>query len=58
MRIGYACLTVGVPNTELKNCMLRNANISRLVEITGTNLNSLENMIDYNIIQQYTFVSY
>ena len=49
MRIGYACLTVGVRNTELKKCMLRNANIPRLVEITEHNLNSLENMVDYNI---------
>lgn len=49
MRIGYACLTVGMRNTELKKCMLRNANIPRLIEITEHNLNSLENMIDYNI---------
>ncbi len=49
MRIGYACLTVGVRNTELKKCMLRNSNIPRLIEITEHNLNSLENMIDYNI---------
>lgn len=49
MSIGYACLTVGVPNTNLKSCMLKNASEDRLLELISHNLNSLENIIDYNI---------
>ncbi|MBU4539940.1 MAG: UV DNA damage repair endonuclease UvsE [Firmicutes bacterium] len=49
MRIGYACLTVGVPNTELKTCLLKNASDEKLTELIRHNLNALENMVDYNI---------
>ncbi|WP_373481981.1 UV DNA damage repair endonuclease UvsE [Acetobacterium sp.] len=49
MRIGYACLTIGVPNTELKTCLLKNASDEKLTELIKHNLNALENMIDYNI---------
>ncbi|AWW27646.1 UV DNA damage repair endonuclease UvsE [Acetobacterium sp. KB-1] len=49
MRIGYACLTVGVPNTELKTCLLKNVTDEKLTELIKHNLNALENMIDYNI---------
>lgn len=47
--IGYACLTVGVPNTDQKSCMLKNASQEKLTELIAYNLNSLENIIDYNI---------
>lgn len=49
MSIGYACLTVGVPFTDMKNCVLKNASDARLSELIAHNLNSLENIIDYNI---------
>ena len=49
MSIGYACLTIGVQNTDLKSCMIKNASNSKLTELIAHNLNSLENMIDYNI---------
>ncbi len=49
MRIGYACLTVNVPNTDIKRCRLKNANDERLADIIGHNLNSLENTLDYNM---------
>ena len=49
MNIGYACLTVGVPNTDQKSCMLKNASKEKLLELISYNLNSLENIIDYNI---------
>jgi len=49
MNIGYACLTVGVPDTDQKSCMLKNANKEKLLELISYNLNSLENIIDYNI---------
>ncbi|ABR46370.1 UV-endonuclease UvdE [Alkaliphilus metalliredigens QYMF] len=52
MSIGYACLTVGVENTDQKSCMLKNASESRLSEIVAYNLSALENIIDYNIKNQ------
>lgn len=48
MKIGYACLTVGVPNTEFNTCLLKNASDEKLIELIKHNLNSLENMIEYN----------
>lgn len=49
MNIGYACLTIGVPYTNYKSCMLKNANEENLLQLISYNLNSLENVIDYNI---------
>ncbi|OOM76854.1 UV DNA damage endonuclease [Clostridium puniceum] len=49
MSIGYACLTIGVPNTNLKSCTAKNANEDKLLQLILHNLNSLENIIDYNI---------
>lgn len=49
MSIGYACLTIGVPNTNLKSCTAKNANEEKLLELISHNLNSLENIIEYNI---------
>lgn len=48
MSIGYACLTVGVPNTDIKSCMLKNADDKKLAQLIEHNLSSLRNMIDYN----------
>ena len=50
MRIGYACLTVGVPATDQKSCRMKNATEARLKELISHNIKSLENIIDYNII--------
>ena len=49
MKIGYACLTVGVPRANLKSCIMKNANEENLLNIIEHNLNSLNNIIDYNI---------
>ena len=49
MRIGYACLTVGVPNTGFKTCRKANATEEKLKELINFNLTSLEKLIDYNI---------
>ncbi|BCZ47819.1 hypothetical protein psyc5s11_38860 [Clostridium gelidum] len=49
MSIGYACLTIGVFSTNLKSCVLRNVNEEKLLDLISNNLNSLENIIDYNI---------
>lgn len=49
MKIGYACLTVGVRDTNFKTCTLKNASEENLLKIIEHNLESLENIIDYNI---------
>lgn len=49
MSIGYACLAIGAPNTDLKSCMLKNVSEGKLMFLISYNLNSLENIIDYNI---------
>ncbi|SDQ47247.1 UV DNA damage repair endonuclease UvsE [Carnobacterium viridans] len=49
MSIGYACLTVGVPNTGFKTCRKANATEEKLKELIDFNLTSLERLIDYNI---------
>lgn len=49
MSIGYACLTLGVRETNFKNCILKNANDDNLLSIIEYNLDSLDNIIDYNI---------
>ncbi|MDD2495457.1 MAG: UV DNA damage repair endonuclease UvsE [Tissierellia bacterium] len=49
MKIGYACKTVGVSNTDMKSCTLKNASSERITEITKHNLHVLNNIIDYNI---------
>ena len=48
MSIGYACLTVGVPGTDFKACVMKNAGEDRLKEVISQNLEALENVIDYN----------
>lgn len=49
MSIGYACKTVGAINTQIKSCTLKNASSERLTELVKHNINSLNNIIDYNI---------
>lgn len=49
MNIGYACLTVGVRETNFRSCTMKNANEENLLAIIEYNLKSLENIIDYNI---------
>ncbi len=48
-KIGYACITLGVPDVELKSCRLNNAGNKRLREIIRSNILSLNNTLDYNI---------
>ena len=48
MSIGYACLTVGVPDTDIKGCLLKNAGEERLAELIRHNLTSLMNITEYN----------
>lgn len=49
MKIGYACLTIGVLNANLKSCTAKSANDEKLIEVTENNLKSLHNIIKYNI---------
>lgn len=49
MNIGYACLTLGVRGAEMKSCMRKSADESRLALIIKQNLDALENIIEYNI---------
>lgn len=48
MNIGYACLAVGVANTQIKGCTIGNATDSRIIELTAHNLEAVGNMLDYN----------
>ena len=50
--IGYACLTVAVPGTTIKNCMQKSATPEHLMTLIGHNLHALEKIIDYNIKNQ------
>ncbi|MDF2590253.1 MAG: UV-endonuclease UvdE [Anaerocolumna sp.] len=49
MSIGYACQTIGIPNTSSKNCTLKNANEEKLYQIISYNLDSLDHILNYNI---------
>lgn len=49
MNIGYACLTVGVRETKLKTCTLKNISSDKLTYLIQSNLDSLDNIIEYNI---------
>jgi len=49
MSIGYACLSVGVPGTDFKSCVMKNAGEERLRDVIAQNLSALENLIEYNI---------
>ena len=49
MNIGYACLTLGVCNTNYRSCTLKNATNDNLTTLINANLDSLNNAIDYNI---------
>ncbi len=48
VRIGYACLAVGVLGTGQKTVKQQNATDEKLVEIIGKNLDSLDKILDYN----------
>lgn len=48
MSIGYACLTIGVPDTDFKGCVMKNSHEESLMEVISWNLKALENLIDYN----------
>ena len=51
MRIGYACLAVGVPGTALQTCRQSKADDAVLKAVIENNLTALRKMIQYNIEQ-------
>lgn len=49
MRIGYACLTVGVRDTALKSCTQKNATEDHLIDLIRHNLKVLKRMLEYDV---------
>ena len=49
MSIGYACLVVGVPDTNMSSVIKKNATEEKLMEVIQHNLAAFEKMVDYNI---------
>lgn len=49
MRMGYACMALGVPGTEIKGCILKNAADEKLLALSAHNIGALDRLIDYNI---------
>lgn len=49
MRIGYACLALGVPETGMRSSIMKNATPQKLREIIAHNLIALDHLIEYNI---------
>lgn len=48
MNIGYACLAVGVSDTQIRGCTIGNATDSKIAELTAQNLAAVDKMLDYN----------
>lgn len=50
MKIGYACQTIGIQGTGFKSCTMKKANEETLTTVINQNLNALDHLIDYNIV--------
>ncbi|MCX5779338.1 MAG: UV DNA damage repair endonuclease UvsE [Firmicutes bacterium] len=48
MAIGYACIALGVRDSGMRSCLLRNASPQRLDQIIAANLQTLSRILDYN----------
>ncbi|MEX1377465.1 MAG: UV DNA damage repair endonuclease UvsE [Eubacteriales bacterium] len=48
MKIGYACITLGVPGVGMQTCRLKNASDRNIRSIIENNLNALKKQIEYN----------
>ncbi len=48
INFGYACLALGVVDTQMKSCTMRNATPERLREIITHNLQALMRLVQYN----------
>lgn len=54
MRVGYACLTIGIKHTDYKKVLLKQVSEAKLRSTIVANLTSLKNVIHYNIKNQIT----
>ena len=48
MKIGYACLTMGLQEYHFKTCTIKNADNDLLTQIISHNLTTLSKILDYN----------
>ena len=48
MRIGYACLLVGVEGTTIRTCRIDAATHERMASLVSQNLQTLHHILDYN----------
>ena len=48
MRIGYACLALGIPDTGIRGLTLAKTREETLLDVTGHNLASLKHLLEYN----------
>lgn len=48
MRIGYACLLVGVEGTTIRTCRMDAATQERMTSLVSQNLGTLNSILDYN----------
>ncbi len=48
VNFGYACLALGVANTQMRSCIMRTATPERLQEIIAHNLQVLMQLVQYN----------
>lgn len=48
MRIGYACLALGIPDTGIRGLTLAKTREETLLDVTGHNLASLQRLLEYN----------
>ena len=51
MKIGYACMTLGVDGTKIGGCQLKQATPERLKQVSEDNLSALEAILHYNTAQ-------
>ncbi len=48
LTIGYACISMGLNNSSMRGCKLKNASPKRLNELISSNLQTLSRLLDYN----------
>lgn len=49
MAIGYACISLGLNQSGMRGCTIKNAAPERLNEIISSNLQTLSRILDYNL---------
>ncbi|WP_054692885.1 UV DNA damage repair endonuclease UvsE [Syntrophomonas palmitatica] len=49
MSIGYACIALGLKDSAMRGCVLKNARPEKLNELIAMNLNTLGRILEYNL---------